>query len=412
MSDGYMIDDNDGGQSLKKNDELVPLEGLELDKKRKDSEDSGELIPLDVPLKEKKSSSSTYKKVKGKRSTIAAVLMLLIAVVAFSTFIFVKMNVAASKNNDLLAQNLKINEDLQNTKKLLEEQQKINQEQAKSLEELKNKGIITQEENETRLKELQKQNETLAKSNKKLANEIKKKDNEIAAATAAKEDKDKKEKQELEKKKERERELAVEKFKPGNPVTLGSYPYDESGNKKAIVGRNNAVEDVRQDLATPKIPEKPRAVNPDPGNNVTETRHDEYQKLSVSAKVINGTIKIPSIGILFEPEASTLYIAAMNILDAFADLYRRTDGKTRILLEGFSSNARNETENNPLIASERINSVEKYLVKIGIPQEMIIKIDYSNTRIGERLFARDKTCLGNACNMRVNISIQNDQGAK
>ena len=60
MSDGYMIDDNDGGQSLKKNDELVPLEGLELGKKRSEGtesivssdglsmnvKDNGDLVPL------------------------------------------------------------------------------------------------------------------------------------------------------------------------------------------------------------------------------------------------------------------------------------------------------------------------------------------------------------------------------
>lgn len=77
-----------------------------------------------------------------------------------------------------------------------------------------------------------------------------------------------------------------------------------------------------------------------------------------------------------------------------------------------TTNLKDETENNPLIAAERINSVEKYLIEKGIPQDMIDKQDHSNKDIRKRLFAGDTTCRGNACNMRVNISIQNDQGAK
>ena len=155
------------------------------------------------------------------------------------------------------------------------------------------------------------------------------------------------------------------------------------------------------------MPEKPKAVNPDPGNNVTETRYDVYQQLPLTTEEINGTIKIPSLGILFQAEKSALQIVDMQILDAFASLYRRTDGKARILLEGFSSNANDETEKNPLISAERINSVEKYLVEKGIPQDMIDKQDHSNKKIRDRLFAGDKTCTGrDACNMRVNISIR------
>ncbi len=376
MSDGYMIDDNDGGQSLKKNDELVPLEGLELDKKRKDSEDNRELIPLyglvtgensssgssstntsenkpegpaggiRIPRKPVKSKSQSeyetmlvssiddggledtyiaemqrlhsqkkiaslprlkeilegniqelrqafvsvhngavyqtelqkkyekmlseaasrgklpysyaaelnhindslkiyekeviskrkfaldkaYKKVKGKRGTIAAVLMLLISVVAFSTFIFVKMNVATLNNNDneknLLAENLKIKEELQNTKKLLEEQQKINQDKSNMLDDLKNNCKIAQEECEAKVKELQEKNKNLVTENKDLKEQIEKKDDEIADVGADKGGKDKLE--------SRKRKLAAEKFKPGNHVILGSYPYDESGNTKVI----------------------------------------------------------------------------------------------------------------------------------------------------------------------------------
>ena len=200
--------------------------------------DSLKMYEKEVISKRKSALDKAYKKVKGKRGTIAAVLMLLIAVVAFSTFIFVKMNVATLNNNDneknLLAENLKIKEELQNTKKLLEEQQKINQDTSNILDDLKNKGKITQEEYEAKVRELQNQNETLANRNKLLADEIEKNNQAIVAATVAEEEKvNKKNRAEI-KRISRERKLASERFKPGNHVILGSYPYDERGNKKAI----------------------------------------------------------------------------------------------------------------------------------------------------------------------------------
>lgn len=196
--------------------------------------DSLKMYEKEVISKRKSSLDKAYKNVKGKRGTIAAVLMLLIAVVAFSTFIFVKMNVATLNNNDneknLLAENLKLKGKLQDMQTRLDKQQKEIEEATSKL----NKGDITQEEYEAKVKELQEKNENLFKENKNLAEQIEKNNQAIVAATVAEEEKvNKKNRAEI-KRIARERKLASERFKPGNHVILGSYPYDESGNKKAI----------------------------------------------------------------------------------------------------------------------------------------------------------------------------------
>ncbi|MBO4556171.1 MAG: OmpA family protein, partial [Elusimicrobiales bacterium] len=87
------------------------------------------------------------------------------------------------------------------------------------------------------------------------------------------------------------------------------------------------------------------------------------------------------------------------------DLYKNTDGKAKIIIEGYSSNGGNETANNPKLSQQRAKAVASYMIKEGISKENLEVKAYGNTKTGSGLFANDKGCKGGQCYRRVNVRI-------
>ena len=83
-----------------------------------------------------------------------------------------------------------------------------------------------------------------------------------------------------------------------------------------------------------------------------------------------------------------------------------TDGTAKILIEGYSSNAGNETKTNPKLSQQRAQSVADYFILNDIPAALIEVRHYSNTKIKDGIFDADKNCKASQCHRRVNISIK------
>ena len=127
---------------------------------------------------------------------------------------------------------------------------------------------------------------------------------------------------------------------------------------------------------------------------------------------IKEEIAIPSFGILFKIGKSDILPYYNEMLNDFVDLYKKTDGNAKILIEGYSSNNSNkstgrksETLFNPSLSQQRVKAVAKYLVKEGIPASNLELKAYRNTKVSSGMFDNDPDCDTN-CYRRVNISIK------
>lgn len=153
----------------------------------------------------------------------------------------------------------------------------------------------------------------------------------------------------------------------------------------------------------------PKAVNAAPGNPITEHISEAYLKKAQLAKKTgakDGTLGIASMGMLFKIGSDEILEYYHPMLDAFAELYKQTDGSAAILIEGYSSNGGNETAKNPKLSEQRSNAVKQYLVNNGISADKIEVKAYRSSKLGEGLFKGDPNCKGGQCYRRVNISIK------
>ena len=152
---------------------------------------------------------------------------------------------------------------------------------------------------------------------------------------------------------------------------------------------------------------KPAAFNPSP--NAIEIDKDIY--LGNMDKIwetgaANGKIGIPSMGVLFKIGSSKILPYYNEMLNDFIDLYKQTDGKAVILIEGFSSNGGSETDKNPNLSQQRAKAVAQYFIKNDIPKENLEVKAYSNSKVASGMFAGSKGCKGGQCYRRVNVIIK------
>ena len=152
-----------------------------------------------------------------------------------------------------------------------------------------------------------------------------------------------------------------------------------------------------------------KAANPTPGKAITEL--DKAKYLAETAKIKanlpeSGKLEIPSVGVLFKIGQKNLLPYYNEMLNSFMDLYIETDGTAKILIEGYSSNAGNETKTNPKLSQQRAQSVADYFILNDIPAALIEVRHYSNTKIKDGIFDADKNCKASQCYRRVNISIK------
>ena len=154
--------------------------------------------------------------------------------------------------------------------------------------------------------------------------------------------------------------------------------------------------------------ELPEAADADPGNPITELNKENYLEACKNAKTKGNAVEIliPSAGILFKTGNSEVLEYYQPMLDAFAELYKQTDGNSEVLVEGYSSNGSNEEIKNPKLSEQRAEAVKQYLVRQGIPAEKIHIKSYGSSKTGESIFKTDPNCKGGQCYRRVNISIK------
>ena len=197
----------------------------------------------------------------------------------------------------------------------------------------------------------------------------------------------------------------------------GSVPPIEQGTAESAAAEvaaageaaANAVSAVKTAAADIAAAAKPLAVN---AGAKIELDKDVYlasmDKIfeNVEAGKLNAKIAIPSMGVLFQIGKSEVLNYYGEMLNDFTDLYKYTDGKAKILIEGYSSNGGNETEKNPKLSQQRAQAVADHLVNNGIPKENLEIKAYSNTKVSSGIFAGDKGCKAGQCFRRVNVSIK------
>ena len=153
----------------------------------------------------------------------------------------------------------------------------------------------------------------------------------------------------------------------------------------------------------------PTATNPLPGTHITELNKEKYQKEAEDIKakgIIDGKMTIPSMGALFKTGSSEILPYYTDMIDTFVSMYKETDGKATIIIDGYSSNGANETKKNPKLSQQRAQRVADYLVSKGISKENIEIVSHSNKALSTGIFSNDKECNGGQCYRRVNVSIK------
>lgn len=125
-------------------------------------------------------------------------------------------------------------------------------------------------------------------------------------------------------------------------------------------------------------------------------------------------VYIPPAGILFKIGSSEILPYYKEMLDSFASLYAETDQKSGVLIVGYSSNAGNETVNNPKLSEQRSDAVREYLTS-KISEEcgkqnknchVTFYIEqHGNSKLSSGMFSNDPGCKGGQCYRRVNVSI-------
>lgn len=168
----------------------------------------------------------------------------------------------------------------------------------------------------------------------------------------------------------------------------------------------NPVAAVKKRSAEAMSEISPAAVDYNP--EYTELDKDEYLALMDKLwdkEPADGKIGIPALGVLFQIGKSNILPYYNEMLNDFVDFYKNTDGKAKILIEGYSSNGGNETEKNPKLSQQRAKAVASYLIKEGIAKENLEVKAYGNTKTGSGLFSNSKGCKGGQCYRRVNVRI-------
>ena len=154
---------------------------------------------------------------------------------------------------------------------------------------------------------------------------------------------------------------------------------------------------------------RPKAINPLPDDPVTELISEDYSRQEAHIKKYGmgrEFLIVPSAGVLFKKEQSELLPYYRRILDSFVRLYKLSDGTSSILVEGYSSDANNETRKNPRLSRERAKAVADYLKSKGIPGDKIEIRGYGDSEAGSGIFDDDVNCEDSQCFRRVNVSIQ------
>ena len=120
-----------------------------------------------------------------------------------------------------------------------------------------------------------------------------------------------------------------------------------------------------------------------------------------------GFLAIPSVGTMFRTGSIELLDYYKEMLNEFVSLYRETDGTSKILIEGYSSNNGKETVKNPQLSKQRAIAVANYLQEKGISSKVFEVKAYANKKVSSGIFANDKGCSGASCFRRVDVSIKN-----
>jgi len=126
-----------------------------------------------------------------------------------------------------------------------------------------------------------------------------------------------------------------------------------------------------------------RAFNSRPGSSAEIDREryiGETSKINkyIAEGKIDKNLGIPPAGVLFKISKSYVLHYYQDMLDEFAGLYAKTDKKSIVLVDGYSS------ELIKGLSRRRAISVANYLILKGIPPENIVIRAYGNTRLRSR----------------------------
>lgn len=154
----------------------------------------------------------------------------------------------------------------------------------------------------------------------------------------------------------------------------------------------------------------PKAVNSGSSGSFGELDMEQYfSKIDKAWETgpEKGFLAIPSVGAMFKTGSSELLDYYKEMLDEFVSLYKETDGTSKILIEGYSSNNGKETVKNPQLSKQRAIAVANYLQEKGISSKVFEVKAYANKKVSSGIFAKDKSCSGASCFRRVDVSIKN-----
>ncbi|MCK9183033.1 MAG: OmpA family protein [Fibrobacteraceae bacterium] len=133
--------------------------------------------------------------------------------------------------------------------------------------------------------------------------------------------------------------------------------------------------------------------------NGAVTNIDEFNQFMKKSNGQGNSIEIPSIGILFDFNTTDVKKSNFDLISAFAKIYKQTNKKALILVEGYTCDI-GTNETNDLISQQRAENVKALLIQNKVPAEKIELKWYGESKYG--LFHY----LGKEYYRRSNISIK------